>query len=300
MIFTCITKLDGEWIELKKVLGLVVSERRLGNSELLVKEIMANVPEPCERELIRLTELNIRPCRGCYRCLQPGAACSIRDDFNFLLGKIKECAALVIGLPVYFLGPHAGYKALTDRMLGAGHYVADTAGKPCVLVASYGVAGWEGYTRAAALVLPRVLQMNLLDYWAVHAALPGESLLAPQNLEKARSLGENLFSGRSMAAVPYTCPGCGSDLFRVLPGNKVECPLCTAVGRLQPAGAPDFAGSGPGRFSPEKMKEHFGGWLVSMKNKFLREKDLLKEVQAPYKNKDWWIRPGNGASAGEK
>ncbi len=70
---------------MKKVLGLVVSERKLGNSELILKEIMAGVPDPCVRELIRLTELEIKPCRGCYRCLGNEAGCNIKDDFDFVI-----------------------------------------------------------------------------------------------------------------------------------------------------------------------------------------------------------------------
>lgn len=73
---------------MKKVLGLVVSNRKLGNSEILVKEIMGNIPEECNRELIRLTDLEIKPCKACYRCLQPDNACPVRDDFNFVIGKI--------------------------------------------------------------------------------------------------------------------------------------------------------------------------------------------------------------------
>lgn len=70
-----------------KVLGLVIFERRLGNSELMVKEIMVNVPEPRALEIIRLTELNISACKGCYRCLQADLECRLNDDFNFVIKK---------------------------------------------------------------------------------------------------------------------------------------------------------------------------------------------------------------------
>ncbi len=67
---------------MKKVLGLVVSNRKLGNSEILVKEILSNIPEECNRELIRLTDLEIKPCKACYRCLQPDSDCAVGDNFN--------------------------------------------------------------------------------------------------------------------------------------------------------------------------------------------------------------------------
>lgn len=275
---------------MKKVLGIVISERRLGNSELLVKEIMESVPEPCQREMIRLTDLKIESCRACYRCLVPGTACSINDDFNFVTGKIKECDALIIGMPVYFLGPHGYFKMFTDRMLGVGHYADQTRGKPCVMVIPYGAQGWEGYTGAAALVLPRVLELKLLDCWKVHATLPGEGLLSNQNRENARKLGLKLFTAKEeYPKGQWECQHCGSDLFRLLPDGMVECPLCSARGQLKAEGI-QFSTT-HSRFSREGLEEHFKGWLVEMKEKYMTKRETLKEVQKPYRGKNWWIKP---------
>ncbi len=278
---------------MKKALGMVISERKLGNSELLVKEIMAGVPEPCDRELIRLTELEIKPCRGCYRCLRSEEGCNIKDDFNFVMNKIREADALVIGMPVYFLGPHASFKLLTDRIMGLGRYAEKTRGKPCVVVMSYGIPGWDGYTRTAALSLPRFLQMKVVECWLVKAALPGESLLNSHNMEYARKIGLSLFTRQEFDKGPYMCLDCGSDLFRLLPGEIVECPLCAAKGSIGTAGISLFAESGRGRFSKEEIQKHFGadGWLTGMKDKFQVERARLQEVQKPYKEMNWWIKP---------
>lgn len=276
---------------MKKVLGLVVSERRLGNSELLVKEIMSQIPEPCTREMIRLTELRIEPCKACYRCLQPELKCKVEDDFKFVIDKIKEADALIIGMPVYILGPHGYYKMLTDRLLGSNNHAAYTRGKPCVIAISYGQQRWNGYSRAASLALPRLLEMKILDCWMVQAALPGESLLNHLNLEHARSLGINLFTGQEYAKGPRECIHCGSDLFRLLPDGEVECPICAARGTLKPNNLPDLSAADYCRFWPHELEEHFKGWLVSTKQKFLVEKDKLKEVQQKYKEIDWWVKP---------
>jgi multimeric flavodoxin WrbA len=276
---------------MKKVLGLVISERSLGNSELLVKEIMRNIPDPCERELIRLTDFKIEPCKACYSCLKPGTPCRMDDDFNFILNQIKAADALVIGLPVYVYGPHGYLKMLSDRLLGAGHYGEFTRDKPCVLAVSYGAQGCAGYARTAALAFPRLLQMKIVDCWQVHAALPGESVRDQKNLEHARNLGANLFSAPEFAKGPRECACCGADLFRLLPDGKIECPICGAVGRLNQDGAPDFSENVHYRFSEEAVREHFLGWLVGMKEKFIKEKDQLKEVQKPYREMDWWIKP---------
>lgn len=276
---------------MKKVLGLVISHRKLGNSEILVKEIMRSIPGEYSLELLRLTDLKIDPCKACYRCLQPDTPCPTKDDFNYVIDKIKSADALIIGLPVYILGPHGYYKMLIDRLLGAENYAQYTEGKPCVIVNSYGLQGWQGYSKAAALTLPRFLRMKVIDCWQVQAALPSESLLNPANLEYARSLGRDLFSNREHAPGIRDCQLCGSDLFRLLPDRKVECPICGAQGVLDSDNQPVFTDSAYYRFSQHAMEEHFKVWLVEMKNKFLAEKDNLKEVQKGYKDLDWWSKP---------
>ncbi len=51
---------------MEKVVGLIGSPRKLGNSELIVKEISRNVPEEHELVLAHLTKMDLKPC---YRLL---------------------------------------------------------------------------------------------------------------------------------------------------------------------------------------------------------------------------------------
>jgi multimeric flavodoxin WrbA/DNA-directed RNA polymerase subunit RPC12/RpoP len=273
------------------VLGIVVSHRKPGNSEILVKEIMSSIPEECSREMIRLTDLDIKPCRACYVCLQPDKVCPVRDDFNFVMEKIRAADALIIGVPVYFLGPHGYYKMLTDRLVGAQNHIQTTQGKPCVIVMPYGTKGWEGYGKAASMVMPKLLRMKLVDCWQVYATLPGESLLNPENISYARALGQNLFKGRAYQATSRECPDCGSDLFRLLEENQIECPICGARGILKNNGSPDFTDSDYCRFSDHEMDHHFKDWLYEIKERFSAEKNHLKELQKDYLDQSWWIKP---------
>jgi len=276
---------------MKKVLGIVISQRKLGNSELLVKEIMSQIPEECVLELIRLTDLNLKPCQACYRCLQPGSACPLPDDFNFVLNKIQEADALIIGMPVYILGPHGYYKMLTDRFVGAENYAERTKGKPCVLVLPYGTDRWEGYSKAAALALPLFLKMKIADCWQVKATLPGEGVLAPAYREYARALGQSLFHDRIYDPGARACSCCGSDMVRLLPQGRVECGICGAQGVLTGDNLPDFTRTDYCRFREEEREEHFKVFLVEMKEKFLRERERIKEIQQPYKDLNWWVAP---------
>ena len=45
---------------------------------------------------------------------------------------------MIIGVPVYLLGPHGSYKMLCDRFVGAEHMSKYSEGKPCVIVMQYG------------------------------------------------------------------------------------------------------------------------------------------------------------------
>lgn len=276
---------------MKKILGLIFSLRKLGNSEILVKEIMGSIPEPCTLEMLRMPDLQLKPCNACYRCLQPDAACPLDDDFNFIMEKVKAADALILGVPVYILGTPAMYKMLTDRLVGTGNYFEHTRGKPCLIVMPYGTQGWEGYARMAALVMPRMLQMKVVECWQVLATLPGESLVNRDNLHYAQGLGAALFRGREYQPGARDCQVCGSDLLRLLPGGKILCPICGAEGILKADGIPDFSAATYNRFGHEEMEEHFMIWLVNMKQKFRDVKDQLKELQAGYREKDWWIKP---------
>ena len=79
---------------MKKVLGLVGSDRKLGNSEIMIKEIFKNIREDCALSLIRLFRLDLISCKGCYACLQPEVDCNIEDDYNFVLDEMTRARQL--------------------------------------------------------------------------------------------------------------------------------------------------------------------------------------------------------------
>ena len=55
---------------LKNILAIIGSLRKLGNCEIMAKEISRRIDEPHELRLLRLSEYEIRSCRGCYNCLR--------------------------------------------------------------------------------------------------------------------------------------------------------------------------------------------------------------------------------------
>lgn len=98
-----------------KVLGIVASPRRKGNSEILLDKVLAGAfSKGAKTEKVVLNNLSIRPCQGCERCRKNGI-CFIKDDMRGLYKKLKEANAIVVASPVYFGSITAQLKLMIDR-----------------------------------------------------------------------------------------------------------------------------------------------------------------------------------------
>lgn len=100
-----------------KILGVVGSPRRNGNTHVLVSRILAGAKdEGGETDLLFLNDLTIRECDGCHACWK-GKPCSKKDDMNQTYPRISESDVIVFGTPVYWYGPTALMKAFLDRFV---------------------------------------------------------------------------------------------------------------------------------------------------------------------------------------
>ena len=74
--------------EPKRVLGIVGSPRRGGNTEVLVDEVLAAAAEAGALvEKVVLNELDILPCQACDDC-QASGRCVQQDDLPALLAQM--------------------------------------------------------------------------------------------------------------------------------------------------------------------------------------------------------------------
>ena len=106
-------------INRKRVLGIVGSPRRGGNTEILVDEALSGAEEAgALAEKVILSDLEIGPCRGCGACGKTGT-CVQQDDLPPLLEQMERSQVWVLGTPVYYWGPSAQFKAFVDRWYGA-------------------------------------------------------------------------------------------------------------------------------------------------------------------------------------
>jgi multimeric flavodoxin WrbA len=98
-----------------KILGILGSPRKKGNSEILLDSALkAAEEEGAEVEKIRLCDLDYEPCRECHGCDETGE-CIVQDDMQRIYPKLMECDRLFIASPIFFMGISAQTKAMIDR-----------------------------------------------------------------------------------------------------------------------------------------------------------------------------------------
>ncbi len=102
---------------MKKILGVVGSPRRDGNTHLIVSRILKGAKEEgAVVETLLLGDLTIAECDGCHVCWE-GKGCSKNDDMNDIYQKIIESDVIIFGTPVYWYGPTALMKGFIDRFV---------------------------------------------------------------------------------------------------------------------------------------------------------------------------------------
>jgi multimeric flavodoxin WrbA len=85
-----------------KVVGIVGSTRRGGNTEILTQIALDEIhKEGLETEIISLADKKIEPCDACRSCSET-EKCHIKDDFNSVFKKMKEAEGIILSTPVYY------------------------------------------------------------------------------------------------------------------------------------------------------------------------------------------------------
>jgi multimeric flavodoxin WrbA len=98
-----------------KVIGIVGSPRKGGNTEILVKQALDSAREAgAQIKLISVIGKNITPCDACGSCGKTGV-CHIQDDMQSLYQELEAADAIIFGSPVYFGTISAQAKAIMDR-----------------------------------------------------------------------------------------------------------------------------------------------------------------------------------------
>ena len=182
-----------------KILGVVGSPRKNGNTHILVSKILEGANEVgATSDTLLLGDKNIKECNGCHVCWQ-GKQCSKRDDMNEIYPKIFDADIIIFGTPVYWYGPTALMKAFVDRFVFFNSPVNRNKikGKSAVLVIPYEEKNPD---TAAPLITffeksLDYLEMNIKGKIIVPGVtVKGEVKEKPAILDEAFTLGKKLIN----------------------------------------------------------------------------------------------------------
>jgi len=101
----------------KKVVGFSGSPRKGGNSDILLKHILAGVKERrVSVENIKLRNYDYQPCIGCEKCRRHHACTGLNDGMHLLYPKIITSQGMVLVCPTHNYNITAWMKAFIDRL----------------------------------------------------------------------------------------------------------------------------------------------------------------------------------------
>jgi multimeric flavodoxin WrbA len=278
-----------------KILGMLASYRRQGNSEVFLKEaLMGAEEEGSQVEILRLTNYHIRPCTACGRCATGRNPCHLKDDFMGLLERIYGYDAIILGSPVYYLTAPAVLKLFCDRTVCEG-YPTPLLNKPSAIIMTYANRGYNVYAFTVPNSLFLKWGMRVVDRALIHSTSPGDAMLDKVNRARCREIGRGVARAARTGEVTYLgdpgiCPVCHDRIIRILKDNKtIQCPTCGIRGRLRLVGE-EFRAEFTeeeirrGRYSPEQWYQHHMYHVELGKAWFLASKEERKARRKDYLN----------------
>jgi multimeric flavodoxin WrbA len=285
-----------------KILGLIGSARKLGNCEILVKEALFTAKEKgAEIRAIRLTDFQLKPCKGCLACVLKGEPCRLDDDMHALWEHLQWADAIIISSPTYFLGPPGIIKMLIDRLFEFSLQLGSIKRRPAGIILTAGLREWDSLVNPILTILAGVLQLDIINSFTAYRPGPGEVLLDEETMTKAGQLGESLVSTLKNGVTlkqefneNHQCPRCGNTLLQRHEENRLECALCQAQAHISIKN--NFLNitwdlkNAKNRWSPEALAEHFSEWVIKTGPVFQKHRAKINELKERFRQLP--IEPG--------
>lgn len=279
---------------MRSILGISASCRVWGNCEIAVKAaLIAARGAGAKIRFIRLPDLAIGQCRGCFACLGPEGRCALDDDLTGLIEAADAAEGLVLASPVYFGLPPAAMVSLLDRLLvmtpREGSAVPE---KRAVAVTIMGNRKWRGIAEPVVAMTAGLLGFDLSDSLDFVAEGPGEVLSLPGAGARLELAGK-LLAGEAAAgaaccaeggdaddSLAARCPTCRADFFRIGEG-VLECPVCGTradLGVYLRDGRFQGVACEP-RWGRSWLKRHVASWIApSIQRYKAKRKEMLRDI----------------------
>ncbi|MBF4675991.1 flavodoxin family protein, partial [Clostridioides difficile] len=234
-------------------------------------------------------------CTGCCACVKTllsgkGSMCVLKDDFEWLLDKMKDADGIVVSDPIFEEGASGLFHTIMDRfgpradrgnnIIGTkvaeviGGKIPDSRMLNDKVISFMGIGGSDWGTRVQC----EHAMLALIPMWKVidNAWFPWakELVMDDTRLVQVHQIGLNIveaakdFEKASYQGEEGVCPHCHNRLFYLEPGTKKAiCALCGIVGELDTI-------SGKTIFSfPEEQLGHAHDTLPG---KFIHGDDIKK------------------------
>lgn len=177
-----------------RLLGIVGSPRKNGNTEILIKEALkTSEQEGADTEMIRLTDFDLKPCDGCRVCFET-KDCVIKDDVEVIFQKMEKADCIIVGSPVYFYNVTAQTKTFIDRV---GYLQIARARKPFQnkIGGAIAVAGRSGLMNTLSQIMHFFSSARMIIATPTVRALAstkGAVTKDKRGIETARQLGRSI------------------------------------------------------------------------------------------------------------
>jgi len=182
-----------------KVIGIVGSPRKNGNTNAVVQQVLEGATEAgAETRNFILNEMNYRGCQACNYC-KVHEKCKFEDDLAELFEEMAAADGVVFGAPIYFAQFSGQMRLFLDRcysLVNPDYSSRLPVGKKAVIVGAQGMpdpAAYKGVYGEFGGEISRFLGMDVKDTLvAAGYHSPGEVKGNAELMEKAKNTGLNL------------------------------------------------------------------------------------------------------------
>ena len=189
----------------KKVLALMASPRRRGNTDCIMDAVLEGCREAGSTvEKHCIADLTISPCIGCMACEEKAldTYCAVKDDMTKLYGSFLTCDAFVMGFPVYTGRECAQAAVFFDRLKALhtrAHMEKLARKRKGALVVTWGWPSADSYGHVVengvfVLKLFGIIMAEIVTgtgFWEAYYG-KGMAELDKEGMERAREAGRAL------------------------------------------------------------------------------------------------------------
>lgn len=99
-----------------KVMAVLGSPRRLGNSSVLANRFLEKAAEKgAQTKSFFLREMTYKGCKACGACKKVSEKCVLKDDVSEVLDEMYQADVIVFAMPTYFADLSGQFKLFLDR-----------------------------------------------------------------------------------------------------------------------------------------------------------------------------------------